>query len=76
MKSWWLRIRNRLKKDEKCCEHPKHLTEVINNGGVYCTVCGQTNIYKEHYVRNSKGGISYIGDARACAKFINKRNGY
>lgn len=61
-------------KKAKHCEHPKNMHEVINNGGVYCKSCNQTNLYKPHFVKNDKGKIVFEGDAMECAKFLNDRS--
>ena len=86
LKAWWLRTINRKNKIEqkidepekepKWCEHPKQSEEVIDNGGIYCGVCGQTNLYQDHAVTDGKGNIVYHGNARDCARYVNKKNGY
>ena len=86
LKSWWSRVSNKPnqiekdiakpEKEPKWCEHPKHLEEVINNGGIWCTVCGQTNLLKRFWVVDDDGEKLFNGNARACSKFVNKKNGY
>mgnify|MGYP000123583639 CR=1 FL=1 len=64
-----------MKREElKLCEHPKNMIKIINNGGIWCASCGETNILKPNKVLNDKKEIMFEGNGRECNEWINKQN--
>ena len=65
-----------MKAKEKLCEHPKNMRAIINNGGIYCKKCSETNILKQNRVLNNDGKVVFEGDGIECNKWINKQQGF
>jgi len=51
------------------CKHPKNVIRTINNGGSYCGICLETNLYNK-VVKNEDGNEVFKGTVWECDEWI------